>query len=104
MEIPNPELNIDGVFDALSVTERRKLLDSLIADSPPDTAESAGIEIDPDLAMYHTHLPKLVNYGLVNWNKESDQLTKGPNFEAASEILTFLKNRSEVLALEGDVV
>jgi len=104
MEIPNPELTVNGVFDALSVLERRKLLDSLIADSPPDTAEGSGIQIDPTLSMYHTHLPKLVNYGLVNWNRESDRVTKGPNFEAASEILSFLKNRSDGLALAGDAV
>ena len=104
METPNPKLSVDGVFDALSNAQRRKLLDSLIADSPPDNGAGSGIEIDPDISMYHTHLPKLADYGLINWNRESPRVTKGPDFEAAAEILSFLENRGDVLALEGDAV
>jgi hypothetical protein len=104
MEAPNPKLSVDGVFNALSNAERRKLLDSLIADSPPDDAPNSGIEIYPNISMCHTHLPKLADYGLINWNREACRVTRGPNFEAAAEILSFVQNERRVLSLEGEVV
>lgn len=103
METHNSQLSVDDVFDALSNVERRKLLDSLIADSPPDNATNSGIEVDADLAMCHNHLPKLAEYGLINWDREASRVTKGPNFEAAAEILTFLET-SDTLSLKAVAV
>lgn len=96
-----PQLSVDDVFIALSNVERRKLLDSLITDSPPDDAENTGVEVGSNTAMYHTHLPRLADYGLIHWDKETEQVTKGPNFDAAAEIISFLENESDQLSLEG---
>lgn len=103
MSVHCSELTIDGVFDALGNADRRKLLDSLIADSPPDDAADPGIEVAADIRMYHCHLPKLAAYGLINWDKAASRVTKGPNFAAAAEMLSFLKQPSNGLALEGAV-
>lgn len=100
MATDNLEGSVDEVFKALSNPERRKLLDSLIADSPPDAAAGVDIEGAVDTAMYHRHLPKLANYRLITWNREAGRVTKGPNFEVAAEILSTLKTESDVLALE----
>lgn len=97
MATHNSQLSLDDVFNALSNTERRKLLDSLIADSPSDDAGSSGIKVDADLAMYHSHLPRLADYGLINWDKETNWVTKGPNFDAAEKVLDFLSNNDGIL-------
>lgn len=93
----NAQSSVDEIFNALSNAERRKLLDSLIADSPPDDATTPGIVVDFDIAMHHSHLPKLVDYGLINWDKETNRVTKGPNFEAAEIILELVSNNDGIL-------
>jgi predicted transcriptional regulator len=101
METRSSKLSVDDVFKALSNAERRKLLDSLIADSPPDDAASSGIKIDANVMMRHSHLPQLADYGLINWDRDACRVTKGPHFEAAAEILSFLEDKNDVLSLEG---
>lgn len=87
---PDAQLSPDDLLAALSDAQRRKLLDSLVADSPPDGAGRSGIVVEPDIAMRHTHLPKLADYGLIEWDEETDRVTKGPRFESANEILEAL--------------
>ncbi|WP_348612718.1 transcriptional regulator [Halobaculum rarum] len=31
--------------------------------------------------MKHVHLPKLEEYGFITWNRDTDEVSKGPNFE-----------------------
>lgn len=104
MATHNSEPSVDEVFQAFSNADRRKLLDSLIADSPPDDAACCGIEVDADTAMYHSHLPKLADCGLITWDKQTGRVARGPNFEAAAELLSFLKNTSADLSVEGAAV
>ncbi|NIC00893.1 transcriptional regulator [Halobacterium sp. R2-5] len=83
-------MSIDDVLAALSNVQRRQLLESLIADSPPDNAAKSGVVVDDDIAMHHGHLPKLADYGLVTWDKDTNRVTKGPNFEDAKPALESL--------------
>lgn len=97
MNSPNARLSRGELLTALSNVQRRKLLDSLIADSPPNDGGNAGITVEDDVAMYHSHLPKLADCRLVDWDKETNRVTKGPNFEAAVVILEALANDEERL-------
>lgn len=45
----------------------------------------------------HSHLPKSAAYRLINWGRETDRVTKSPNFEAAEVILQSLENTDEIL-------
>ncbi|NIB97999.1 hypothetical protein G9C83_00010 [Halobacterium sp. R2-5] len=88
-------MSVDDVLAALSNVQRRELLDSLLADSPPDGATN-GVAVDVDVSMHHVHLPKLVDYGLVEWDEETDRVTRGANFEDAAEILELLDENADV--------
>lgn len=101
MESLNPQLSEDDVLKVLSNAQRRKLLDSLISDSQPNDAVSSGIAVDVDTAMYHNHLTKLADYGLIDWDRETNRVTKGPNFEASAEKLACLANNSGIPSPEG---
>jgi len=90
------QLSVDDVLAALSNVQRRELLDSLLADSPPDGATN-GVAVDVDVSMHHVHLPKLVDYGLVEYDEETNRVTRGPNFEDAAEVLELLDGSIEVL-------
>lgn len=96
MKMPNKQLAIDDLLTALSNPQRRELLDSLIADSPPDDAEPPGVTVADEMEMYHIHLPKLADYGLINWDRDTNRVTRGPNFEAAAALLEFLANNDGI--------
>ncbi|NIC00997.1 transcriptional regulator [Halobacterium sp. R2-5] len=91
------DLSIDDLLAALSNVQRRQLLESLLTDSPPDDPAYVIVDADTNLAMYHIHLPKLVEYGLINWDEDTNRVTKGPEFEAAADLLSQLTNHDEPL-------
>ena len=103
MTVPNQRRPTDDLLTALSNVQRRELLDSLIADTPPDAAETPGITVQGDTAMHHVHLPKLADSELVDWNRETNRVTRGPNFEAAAAVLGCLADiDGQLLAGEGE--
>lgn len=89
----NPDEFTDNVFEALSSSDRRKLLASLIADSPPD--DVAQVVATDDILLYHTHLPKLDDYGLVDWDEDTQEVSKGPNFGQARPFLELLDEHDD---------
>lgn len=98
-----PDQFTDTVFEALSSSDRRKLLASLIADSPPD--DSAQHVPDDDILLYHTHLPKLDDYGFVDWNEDDQTVTRGPNFDLARPFLELLAEHDTFeFPVDGDPV
>lgn len=99
-ELPFDELDelarvpFDEVLDALSHFQRRKLLIALLDHNPQDDSPSvlADSEEDADdlekhVAMGDVHLPKLVEYGYINWNQDTHEVTQGPNFDEIQPLL-----------------
>lgn len=101
MTISGAEPSVDDLLAVLSSAKRRKLLVSLIADSPPDSNASAVVDAPTDGAVHHVHLPKLTDYGLVVWNQDSNSIRKGPHFEAAEELLESLAEHDEEISTAG---
>lgn len=99
MDSPTGQISIDDTLSAVSNVQRRKLIESLIADSPPDDAANPGITMNNDSTMRHVHLPKLADCGVINWDRETNRVTKAPNFEAAKAIIEFLENEDGSLPM-----
>ncbi|WP_152418306.1 hypothetical protein [Halorubrum aidingense] len=97
MDTTNSEIDLDEILVALCDNQRRKLLSSLITDSPPNDAMNPGIQVENSIIMHHTHLPKLADCGVIDWNRKRNRVTKGPNFEVAEEVLKFLANNEEMV-------
>ena len=38
------------------------------------------------LALYHIHLPKLVDAEVIEWDQDQNQLFKRPNFKTATDL------------------
>lgn len=89
-------LTVEEIHDLLSARYRRYTLYSLSVFTPPVTLARVaefvtewefGVAADdlPDerleiyMALYHDHLPHLVDAGVVRYNQESDTLEPGPN-------------------------
>ncbi|RDZ39519.1 transcriptional regulator [Haloferax sp. Atlit-4N] len=91
----------DAMFNALGDEHRRELLLDLLETNPqtvatqiPAEGETAQADTDRKtrIAMYHTHLPKLECQGFIRWNKETDEVIKGPQFEEIRPLLECLSD------------
>lgn len=94
---------MDDVLDALGDVQRRKLLVSLLAHNPQDdTPVIVGSDEEAHLVkdlirMRHVHLPKLEEYGFIEWNRETHEVSKGPDFEEIRPILELLDAHEDEL-------
>ena len=95
----------DNTFDALAHEQRRTLLLDILESTPRDAgfevlagdSASTDAERRVQIAMYHSHLPKLEDYGYIEWNKDANEVVKGPRFNEIRPLLEFLASngRSE---------
>lgn len=90
----------DELFDALADGRRRRFLwalakrdlqggESSVADASELTAVST------DARFYHVHLPKLADAGLVEWDRGTDEIARGPRFEHARRLLELAYGRRD---------
>lgn len=104
--MPNGEdgLSLDDVLDALTALQRRKLLVALLEynpqdDSPVIVADSpdAVDAIEGLVGMQHVHLPKLREYGLIEWDEDDHEVRKGPKFDEIEPLLFLLADNQDAL-------
>lgn len=93
--------SLDVMLDALADVQRRRLLVALLQHNPQDDSPAI-IEEDTDsldalISMRHVHLPKLQDYGFIDWNRETHEVTKGPNFDQIRPLLELLDNHGDEL-------
>ncbi|MDG5778345.1 transcriptional regulator [Haloarculaceae archaeon H-GB2-1] len=96
--------SFDDMVDALADVQRRKLLVALLEHNPQDDAPVviAGSESESDaverlVTMQHVHLPKLADYGFIEWNRETHEVAKGPKFDEIRPLLELLENHEDEL-------
>lgn len=113
--------HVDDLFEALSDVHRRKLLVDLLEHNPQsvETISEASREVggmseglkeeylagDAEIGgadkshvrLHHVHLPMLVEYGFVEWNRESNAVVKGARFGAIRPVLELLEENHEAL-------
>lgn len=93
----------DQLFDALADVHRRRLLLALVDHNPQDVSELPGVpwavsESEAGLtSKRHVHLPKLADYGLIEWDKDEQLVVKGPRFEEIEPILELLDDHHDEL-------
>lgn len=97
---------IDTMFDALADPRRRRLLVDLLEHNPQQVEKPPGSPRERDAAerewieTHHVHLPKLADYGFVEWDREEDTVTKGPKFDEIRPALELLDDNRDVLPAE----
>lgn len=99
----------DELFDALANEHRRRILFDLVDESrhgelpvaidasqeTSDDRAAAGIELS------HVHLPKLDDYGLIDWSPGTDTVETGPHFSDVRPILEQLCDHQAVVTAES---
>lgn len=102
MEDAAESRSFDEMVDALGDVQRRKLLVALLYHNPQDdtpviVADSEADSEAIERLMIHTHLPKLVEYGFIEWDREADEVRKGPNFDEIRPLLELLDEHEDEL-------
>lgn len=97
-------VKFDDALDALSHVQRRKLLLSLLEHNPQDDSpvvigdsESEIEALESLTSMNHVHLPKLVEYGFIEWDRENNEVVKGPDFVEIRPLLELLDDHVDEL-------
>ncbi|WP_265111409.1 helix-turn-helix domain-containing protein [Halosolutus halophilus] len=93
----------DKVFDALADVHRRRLLVALLDHNPQDISDLSGVpwnieETEVEMAQkYHVHLPKLADYGFIDWHPDDEVAVKGPQFDEIKPVLELLDEHRDEL-------
>lgn len=94
----------DDMVNALANVQRRKLMVALLEHNPQDDtpvvvadSESESDAVKRLISMQHVHLPKLSDYGFIEWNEETHEVVKGPNFDEIRPLLELLDNHADEL-------
>jgi len=104
MKNTSETVSFDDMVDALASVQRRKLLLALLAENPQDDTPAVIGDSDSEtdaverlVEMQHVHLPKLVEYGFIEWDKEANEVIKGPKFDEIRPLLELLDDHEDEL-------
>lgn len=111
----------DDIFDAFSDVHRRRVLISLL-DHNPQSVESLSatsrevnemsnelldqflggtVKIEgadkASVRLHHEHLPKLDAHGFIEWDRDENEVQKGPTFDEIRPLLVLLEENREAL-------
>lgn len=93
---------LDDAMEALANSNRRRLLRELRNDDPPGVIPVTSLETGPGersaIEMTHVHLPKLAEEDIVEWDRESGTVGRGPAFEWVMPVLDVLDDHAATTA------
>lgn len=96
---------VDELFAALSSPYRRQLLVALLEHNPQDDDDRDPLNIVADdvepevleIELLHKHLPKLEEMAFVTWNREADEISKGPRWAEIEPLVTLVDDHQDEL-------
>ncbi|WP_340102166.1 DUF7344 domain-containing protein [Salinibaculum salinum] len=95
----------DALFEALSDPYRRQLLVALLDHNPQDDSDRDPLnvvsdDVEPEVletALFHSHLPKLEEMGYIRWDRDSNEISKGPEWDEIEPLLTLIHDHQDEL-------
>jgi hypothetical protein len=96
------------IFDALANPYRRQLLLAMYEANPQDDHDldpfdllkegATGDDLEvTQINLNHTHLPKLADMGFIEWDRESGEISKGPEWEEIAPLLKLMYDHQDEL-------
>ena len=104
--------SLNELFEMLSHEYRRRVLMTVARNNPHDQDELASKSVvddhgeDEDVIelltqrLYHIDYPKLHTAGLIDWDRESGRITRGPRFEEIEPFLRLMSNHQDELSVD----
>lgn len=95
----------DGVglgtaFKALNHPVRRRILVALQEQNHCEVATFTSRRDGADsveLQLQHTHLPRLTDYGFIDWDRTDETVSRGPMYDAIEPLLQVLDDHQDEL-------
>lgn len=91
---------VDLAANVLRDRHRRRILLGLSAGRVEREADVAVRRPDPEEVeseLYSTHLPMLAEEGIIEWDRETGEIRKGPNFEKVEPLLRLMEEHDDEL-------
>ncbi|ELY63374.1 hypothetical protein C492_07030 [Natronococcus jeotgali DSM 18795] len=95
---------MDHLLDVLANKYRRRVLVALLEHNPqddhdpqiPDNVNYEAEDLESLMInMRHTHLPKLEDARFIEWDRETNTVRKGPQFEDIRPLLELMENHAD---------
>lgn len=106
-ELRRPEkgVTMSQVFGALSHPTRRRILATMREQNSPGEDELETVEFLPrgepgdriEIQLRHKHLPHLDEAEFIDWDRETDTITRGPRFEEIEPLLELMDDHQDEL-------
>lgn len=95
----------DSFFEAFSDPYRRQLLLALVDHNPQDDDDRDPLnliseDIEPDVLeteLFHAHLPKLEDMGYIRWDRDTNEISKGPDWDEIAPLLALIHDHQDEL-------
>jgi hypothetical protein len=92
---------IDDMFEMLCNRRRRMIL-LLVNAGTVETKNDVMVRgssepHESEIALVHNHLPKLEETGYIEWDRDTDEISKGPRFEEIEPLLELIENHADEL-------
>jgi len=93
------------LFNAIANPYRRQLLVALLEHNPQEDYDHDPLDILADgeeadgleLSIIHNHLPKLTDMGFIEWDEQTDEISKGPKWDQIAPVLTLIHEHRDEL-------
>jgi hypothetical protein len=103
--VSRPEGTFDELLGVLSNPYRRQLLIALLEHNPQDDSNRDPLDIvtpegGPDVLnteLVHHHLPKLEDMGYISWNRDTNEISKGPKWDEIAPLLELIHTHRDEL-------
>ncbi|NGM68569.1 helix-turn-helix transcriptional regulator [Natronolimnobius sp. AArcel1] len=101
-----PDATLNELFEILSHPTRRRILSTLATRNPRDEdefqTETSSSDADDDLEQFllqltHLHLPKLADAEFINWDRETNTVTRGPRFKEIQPLIKLMQENQDEL-------
>ena len=95
-----------AVLDALSDSYRRQLLVALLHHNPQDDQDPDPLDVvdasENDIErlrteIVHQHLPKLDDMGVIEWDRSTQKISRGPNWDDIAPLLQLIEDHKDEL-------
>lgn len=108
MSLTTDSASLDAMFDVLCKSYCRCILLAVSDHNPrkedeftPDAFAPDGADDDElerlKLELFHSHLPKLAEKGYIEWNRDTETIRRGPNFDDIAPLLKLMDDHQDEL-------
>lgn len=94
--------SLDTAFETLAHPFRRRIVTELVdgGSRPVEGFVRSSGRVDrrtEEIALRHSHLPKLREDGVVEWDRDADVVRRGPRFEAVEAVVELFRSNRDAL-------